>query len=202
MMHQVLARQVAAGLMAAAAFFCIFDHSAAADIEAGKAQAQTCIACHGPGGNSVTPGVPSISGHAAQAISMQLYNYREDNRKNPQMTPMAVNLTNRQMNDLAAYFATEPPGAPTHKSSEQNQKVGPTLTQEYNCTQCHGPALKGIQHIPRIAGQQYDYLLAQLQGFKAHTRWDMDGNMTSAMKAVSEADILVLADYIAGLDSR
>jgi len=100
------ARQIAAGLLAAAVFLCVSSHVQAADIEAGKAMSQTCIACHGPGGNSVTPGVPSISGHAAQAISMQLYNYREGNRKNAQMSPMAANLTNAEMNNLAAYFAS------------------------------------------------------------------------------------------------
>jgi cytochrome c553 len=195
-------KQVAAGLLAAAAFLVSSPVVRASDIEAGKAQAQTCVACHGPGGNSITPGVPSISGNAAQAISMQLYNYREGNRKNVQMSPMAENLTNREMNNLAAYFASEKVAPPTHQATAESIKVGPALTAQYNCTQCHGPALKGIQHIPRLAGQQYEYLLAQLQGFKAHTRYDMDGNMTSAMSAVKESDIPILADYIAALDYK
>ena len=194
--------KVAAGLLATAAFLVSSPVVQASDIEAGKAQAQTCVACHGPGGNSITPGVPSISGNAAQAISMQLYNYREGNRKNVQMTPMAENLTNREMNNLAAYFASEKVAPPTHQASAESLKLGPALTAQYNCTQCHGPALKGIQHIPRLAGQQYEYLLAQLQGFKAHTRYDMDGNMTSAMSAVKESDIPILADYIAALEYK
>ena len=94
MFHVSRMNQVAAGLLAAAAFLVSPSTVSAADIEAGKSISQTCVACHGPGGNSITPGVPSISGNAAQAISMQLYNYREGNRKNAQMTPMAENLTN------------------------------------------------------------------------------------------------------------
>jgi len=195
-------KQVAAGLLAAAAFLVLSSSARASDIEAGKALSQTCVACHGPGGNSIIPGTPSISGNAAQAISMQLYNYREGNRKNAQMTPMAENLTNREMNNLAAYFASEKVAPPTHNTSADSAKVGPALTAQYNCTQCHGPALKGIQHIPRLAGQQYEYLLAQLQGFKAHTRYDMDGNMTSAMSVVKATDIPILADYIAGLEYK
>ena len=191
--------QVAVGLLAAAAFLVSPLAVRAADLEAGKALSQTCVACHGPGGNSIIPGTPSISGNAAQAISMQLFNYREGNRKNVQMTPMAENLTNPEMNNLAAYFASEKVAPPTHQASAESAKVGPALTAQYNCTQCHGPALKGIQHIPRLAGQQYEYLLAQLQGFKAHTRYDMDGNMSSAMSVVKEADIPILADYLAGL---
>jgi cytochrome c553 len=60
--------------------------------------------------------------------------------------------------------------------------------------------LLGQQHIPRLAGQQPGYLLAQLKGFKAGKRADIDGNMTSAAQALSDKDIEVLADYLAGLD--
>ena len=57
----------------------------------------------------------------------------------------------------------------------------------------------GQQHIPRLAGQQYEYLKTQLRGFKAQTRSDLDGNMTSAAQALTEKDIDVLVDYISGL---
>ena len=57
----------------------------------------------------------------------------------------------------------------------------------------------GQQHIPRLAGQQAEYLRAQLRGFKAATRFDMDGNMTSAAQPLSEADIDVLVNYLASL---
>jgi cytochrome c553 len=65
--------------------------------------------------------------------------------------------------------------------------------------QCHGKALLGQQHIPRLAGQQFEYLKTQLRGFKAQTRADLDGNMTSAAQALSENDIDALVDYMAGL---
>ena len=68
--------------------------------------------------------------------------------------------------------------------------------------QCHGPALHGQQHIPRIAGQQYDYVLAQLRKFKAHTRADLDGNMTAATEPLKDKDIEILADYVAGLSAQ
>jgi cytochrome c553 len=65
--------------------------------------------------------------------------------------------------------------------------------------QCHGPALLGLQHIPRLAGQQFAYLRTQLRDFKARTRADFDGNMTSAAELLSEKDIEILADYLSGL---
>ena len=185
---------------AAAAAVALFVCAAfAADPEAGKAKAQVCAACHGPEGNSQNPAVPTIAGQPAQMIATQLYQFREGNRKDAQMSPIAANLSNGEMNDLAAYFAGINAAPPKHHSSAENAQRGPELAKKFNCTQCHGPSLRGQQHIPRLAGQQPDYLRAQLKGFKASTRADMDGNMTSAAQALSDKDIEVLVDYLAGL---
>ena len=173
--------------------------ASAADLEAGKRKAVLCEACHGPGGNSVIPVNPSIAGQPVQFISNSLLFFREGNRKDPQMAPIASTLSNADMNDLAAYFSSLKMAPPKHRSSPENAAAGPGLAQKFMCTQCHGPALVGLQHIPRIAGQQPDYLRTQLLGFKAQKRADIDGNMTSAAQALSEKDIEVLADYIAGL---
>jgi cytochrome c553 len=189
-----IAQSAAAGAVALFIFA-----AGAADPEAGKAKAQVCAACHGPEGNSQNPTVPTLAGQPEQMIATQLYQFREGNRKDAQMSPMAANLSNAEMNDLAAYFAGVKAAPPKHRSSAENAKLGPELAKKYNCTQCHGPELQGQQHIPRLAGQQPDYLRAQLKGFKASTRADMDGNMTSAAQALSDKDIDVLADYLAGL---
>jgi cytochrome c553 len=173
--------------------------AAGADIEAGRQKAQVCVACHGQGGNSANPIMPSLAGQPAQFISIELFMFREGNRKDPQMTPMAANLSNADMNDLAAYFSAQKPEPPAHKSDAANAAAAPKLAQQFNCTQCHGPALLGQQHIPRLAGQQFEYLKIQLRGFKAQTRADLDGNMTSAAQALTDKDIDVLVDYIAGL---
>ena len=158
-----------------------------------------CSACHGDGGNSVNPAVPSIAQQPAQFISTGLFMFREGNRKDEQMTPMAKPLKNPEMNELAAYFAKQKAAPPRHKSKPENVAAGPELARKFNCSQCHGPRLMGQQHIPRLAGQQYEYLKTQLKGFKAQKRADIDGNMTSAAMALSPQDIEVLADYVAGL---
>ena len=158
-----------------------------------------CAACHGPNGNSDNPAVPSIAQQPAQFVSTALYQYREGNRKDPLMTPMAANLSNAEMNQLAEYFSKQPAAAPKHQSKPENAANGTGLAKKYNCSQCHGPRLLGQQHIPRIAGQNFEYLKVQLKGFKAGTRADIDGNMTSAAKAVPEQDLDALADYVAGL---
>jgi cytochrome c553 len=189
------------GATASAAALFVFCSPAFADAEAGKAKAAVCVACHGPDGNSTNPTVPSIAGQPAQAVSTQLFQFREGNRKDPQMSPMAAQLSNADMNDLAAYFAAQKMTPPKHQTAPANAAAGAELAKKQNCTQCHGPALLGLQHIPRIAGQQLEYLRAQLKGFKAGTRADMDGNMTSAARPLSDKDIDLLVDYIAGLGS-
>ena len=173
--------------------------AAGADIEAGRQKAQVCFACHGPEGNSANPVMPTLAGQPAQFISIELFQFREGNRKDPQMTPMAANLSNADMNDLAAYFSAQQPRPPSHKTDPANAATAPKLAQQFNCVQCHGKALLGQQHIPRLAGQQFEYLKMQLRGFKAQTRADLDGNMTSAAQALSENDIDALVVYIAGL---
>jgi len=150
----------------------------------------------------VIPANPSLAGQPEQSISIQLFQFREGNRKDPQMSPMAEKLSNKEMNELAAYFSKQKAAAPTHKTSPENAAAGPKLAQQFNCVQCHGPALRGQQHIPRLAGQQYDYLLAQLRKFKAQKRADLDGNMTSAAQGLSDKDVEVLADYVAGLSPQ
>ncbi len=171
----------------------------AADISAGKSKAEgLCNACHGANGNSQNADIPSLAGMPALSIANTLFYYREGNRKNPIMTPIASTLSNAEMKDVAAYYAAQAREV-SYTSKPENIELGAKLTQQYNCTQCHGPNLLGVQHIPRIAGQNHDYLLTQLKGFKAMTRADMDGNMSSAVSAIKLEDLILISDYVAGL---
>jgi len=173
--------------------------AAGADVEAGRQKAQVCFACHGLAGNSTNPVMPSLAGQPAQFITTALVQFRDGNRKDAQMTPIAASISNADMNDLAAYFAAQKPEPSSHKTDPANAAAAPKLAQQFNCVQCHGATLLGQQHIPRLAGQQFEYLKTQLRGFKAQTRADLDGNMTSAAQALTDKDIDVLVDYISGL---
>ena len=186
---------------AAAALFIFALPAVPADAEAGRAKAQVCAACHGADGNSDNPQWPSLAAQPAQFIATSLFMFREGNRKDALMSPMAKGLSNADMGDLAAYFSAQKAAPPRHKTRPENAAAGPDLAKKFNCSQCHGGAMRGQQHIPRIAGQQYEYLRTQLRGFKAGTRADIDGNMTSAAQALSENDIEVLVDYLAGLET-
>jgi cytochrome c553 len=193
-------RRAAAVILAAALPFLAWPRAVpAADPEAGRQKAQACAACHGPGGNSVIPSTPSLSGQPTQFIVTQLIMFREGNRKDPQMSPMAKDLTNADVNNLAAYYFAQPVTPLAHATAADKAAAGRRLTEQNHCVDCHSPTLRGQQHIPRLAGQQFEYLRTQLRGFKAGTRFDMDGQMSSVAQPIPDADIEILADYLAGM---
>jgi cytochrome c553 len=160
---------------------------------------QLCFACHGENGNSTNPAVPSLAAQPAQFIATQLIMFREKRRNDPLMSPIAAPLTNAEISALGKFFAAVPSALPGKKPSDETIASGKRLAEQFNCVACHGAALKGQQHIPRLAGQQADYLRTQLRGFKAGTRFDMDGNMTAAAQPLAPADIDVLAEYLSTL---
>jgi cytochrome c553 len=198
-LNRPAARRAAAAMLAVALPFLACGSALAADAAAGQKKAEVCIACHGPGGNSVNPAIPSLAAQPEQFIVTQLFMFREGKRKDAQMSPFAATLSNADLNDLAAYFSAQPHAPPAHALDADKMAAGQRIAEQYNCVACHGRTLMGQQHIPRLVGQQAEYLRTQLRGFKASTRFDMDGNMTSAAQALSAADIDILADYLSGL---
>ncbi|MGZ5081664.1 MAG: c-type cytochrome, partial [Usitatibacter sp.] len=137
----------------AAALLCLgaAGSALAADMEAIGKKAALCFACHGAQGVSANPAVPSLAGQPKQFITTQLVMFREGNRKDPLMSPIAAGMANAEINDYGTYFTAQAPAAPG-SSSMDPAKVGAAehLTAQYHCVSCHGPALKGQQHIPRL----------------------------------------------------
>lgn len=201
MSGSIAARRGAVAMFAAALSFLAFPYakSAFADAEAGRQMAQVCVACHGPGGNSTNPAVPTLAAQPQQFIVTQLFMFREGKRIDAQMSPFAAKLSNANLNDLAAYFSAQPLVPTARAIAPDKAAAGRRIAEQHNCVACHAANLMGQQHIPRLAGQQAEYLRTQLRGFKASTRFDMDGNMTSAAQALTDADIEILADYLSGL---
>lgn len=172
------------------------------DAEAGRQKAEAmCMPCHGKDGISEQPTVPSIGGQWNDYVVLALFQFRNGHRPSEIMGPIAKPLSDNDLGNLAKYYESLKPWAPSRHSSSAALTAGPALTQQKNCIQCHAPGLPGQQSIPRIAGQHIDYLTAQLRGFRAGTRGDIDGNMSAAVKDLTDADIAILADYISGLST-
>jgi cytochrome c553 len=172
------------------------------DAAAGRQKAEEmCMPCHGKDGISEQPTVPSIGGQWNDYVVLALFQFRNGHRPSEVMGPIAKPLSDNDLGNLAKYYDTLKPWGPSRQSSSAALTAGPALTQQKNCVQCHAPGLPGQQSIPRIAGQHIDYLTAQLRGFRAGTRGDIDGNMSAAVKDLTDADIAILADYISGLST-
>ena len=78
----------------------------AADIEAGKAKSAACAACHGGEGISPTPIWPNLAGQKEQYLASQITAFRDGTRQNAQMAPMVANLSDEDIANLAAYYAS------------------------------------------------------------------------------------------------
>jgi cytochrome c553 len=79
----------------------------AGDADAGKRKSQTCVACHGPDGNSTAPDFPKIAGQHYDYLLKALKDYKSGARKSPVMAPLVANLSQRDVEDLAAYYSSQ-----------------------------------------------------------------------------------------------
>ncbi|CDS54227.1 Putative cytochrome c, associated with quino(hemo)protein alcohol dehydrogenase [Polaromonas sp. CG9_12] len=184
-----------AGLLAGLAWL----PAAAQDIEAGRAKAQACAACHGADGNSSAGNYPNLAGQTWRYIYIQLKDFKEGRRNDPVMSPMAAPLSRDDMINIANYFAAQTATPSSYKTDDAKVKLGKAKADETLCAMCHLGGFSGQNEIPRVAGQQYDYVVKQLKDFKARSRTNDAGNMTSVAQTLSEADIENLAHYITSL---
>lgn len=171
----------------------------AQDLQAGKATAAVCVGCHGEDGNASIPGYPTLAGQTWRYIYIQLKDYKEGRRSHPIMTAMASNLSRTEMVNVANYFARFPLKSNGFVADEAKAKLGKAKAEETLCTMCHLGGFSGQNEIPRVAGQQYDYVVEQLRNFKARTRTNDAGNMTSVAQTLSDADIENLGHYISSI---
>ena len=171
----------------------------AQDVEAGRAKSQACAACHGADGNSQVGQFPNLAGQTWRYIYVQLKDYKEGRRTNPVMTAMAASLSRQDMIDLGNFYAAQPSKPSTFKADETKIKLGLAKANETLCSMCHLGGFSGQNEIPRVAGQQYDYIVKQMLDFKARRRTNDAGNMTSVAQTLSETDIENLAHYITSL---
>jgi cytochrome c553 len=170
-----------------------------AGTSAPPAKAQVCNGCHGPDGNSRDPQYPILAGQSWRYLYVQLRDFKEGRRKDPQMSPMAADLTRDEMIELGNWFASRKPAPTAFKADPAKVAAGRRKSDEVLCPMCHLGGFSGQNEIPRVAGQHYAYVVKQLKDFKSRTRTNDAGNMTSVAGTLSEADIDNLAHYIANL---
>jgi len=188
---------------------------AAAKADAGKGQqiaTQVCVACHAADGNSPLAANPKLAGQFPEYLRKQLVNFKPQGdkkaeRENAVMAGMVATLSEDDMRNVAAYYASQklkPESARSKDLAARGQKLyrgGNVVSGVAACAGCHGPDGAGIPgQYPRISGQFAAYLEAQLIAFKSGARAnDPNGMMRGVASRMSEAEIKAVAEYASGL---
>jgi cytochrome c553 len=158
--------------------------------------AERCASCHGPDGNSVMPGMPSIAAQPRVFVENLLILVREGVRGSEAMQQQMKGLNDREIIALAAQIAKLParpkPGEPDVALMEQGRQA----SARYRCGICHLRDYRGREGNPRIAGQREDYLVDVMRAFRDAPPPGGETNMIAAMYGVSDADIRALAHLL------
>src|SRR5580658_2960909 len=181
---------VAAALLAGAT-------AAAADSIEEKAA--LCNACHGANGLPDDPATPVIWGQNEGYLYLELRDFQKGARKDDRMTPIAQSLSKEDALALAAYFAAKlwpKTGAP--EASKADTAIAVAAIKSVVCTSCHLEEFQGDSSIPRLAGQEHDYLAKTMMDFRNRTRANNPG-MSDLMNTVTPEQIAAMAKFHAGL---
>lgn len=175
---------------------------------AGKGKAGMCFSCHGEDGNSKDPQSPKLAGQYGIYIAKQIHNYQTGLLIHKNMNAIASVVSDKELADIAAYFASQPMMRGTSASANRKgQKLfenGDLSKMRVSCNSCHGVTGKGLSPdnpvYPVIGGQHRDYIFMQLRKFRDGARNNSTGGvMNTTVHSLSDADLDALADYISGL---
>jgi len=180
---------------------------AAGDPTAGKAKSAVCAACHNADGNSTITQYPNLGGQSADYLIKQLQEFKSGARVNAIMVGMVAPLSSQDMEDLAAFFASQQiaRGAadPTLAPAGETIFRGGNLTSGVAaCAACHGATGAGnpAAKFPALAGQHAEYVETQLKAFRAMERANDAGQMMRGVAAkMTDPEIKAVASYVQGL---
>ena len=175
----------------------------AGDPASGKRKATPCIECHGESGYSKKPMIPNLAGQLPQYIVRAIVEFKKGIRINVDMSKKAGDIAMADLEDIAAYFSSQPimKGTP---SGSALSKQGEKLFLRERCTYCHND--DGMQYtpfvpvVPLIGGQRKEYLIKAITDIRDGFRpADEYGLMKEKIMRMTEQQIEALAEYVSGL---
>ncbi|HWK85030.1 MAG TPA: c-type cytochrome [Caldimonas sp.] len=180
--------------------------AAKADLVKGAAiSAGVCIACHANDGSRGSPAYPILQGQHSDYLVKELGEFKAGKRDNAIMKGMASTLSDADMKNVAAFYASKDakPGFAKNKDlavlGEKIYRGGVADRSIPACAGCHGPTGAGIPaQYPRLAGQHAEYIEAQLVAFRGNFRRN-NPTMTGVAAKLNDREVKALADYVAGL---
>ncbi|BDX18051.1 MAG: cytochrome c4 [Pseudomonadales bacterium] len=183
-------------------------HAVEGNAEAGQAKAAVCGACHGADGNSAAPNFPKLAGQGERYLLKQITDIKEGRRNVIEMTGILDGMSEQDMADLAAYYASQTGtlGVADPALAARGEEIfrgGNLETGLPACTGCHSPTGQGNAPAayPHLAGQHAAYTAKQLTDFREGNRTN-DGDsmiMRTVASRLSNKDIEAVASYIQGL---
>ena len=198
-------------LYIATLFFTIFAANiSAGDITKGKEKSITCVACHGQDGISVSPIWPKLAGQHQSYLASQLHEFKkgpEGKRNNAIMYGISLALSNEDIDDLSAYYASldKSIGTTADDSFKLGQNIYRGGNMEYKiqaCIACHGPNGdgNGPAAMPVLSGQHAEYIYSQLKNFQSSMRSnDPNKMMRNIVHRMTDEEMKSVAQYIQGL---
>jgi cytochrome c553 len=165
---------------------------------------QICAECHGPHGAGDASGwPPEIAGQHPRVIAKELTDFRSGLRWYDPMERIAgrhVLHTTQDIADVAAYVGSLPPSTDTAPGAGENLERGGRMYAS-RCQWCHGEKGEGSDQgfVPRVAGQQYEYLLRQLQDTVGGRRPNMRAQHIQLLESAHTGDLVGLAGYMSRL---
>jgi cytochrome c553 len=177
-------------------------HPPAESIGRGATLAQQCAICHGPTGISRADS-PNLAGQYAAVVYKQLHDFKTGARVNAVMSPFAVNMSEQDMRDLAAYYSYLPRLPESHRQASVQVPAivasGSPMRGIAPCGSCHG-GIENKAGSPWLDGQSEVYIKAQLHAFAADARHnDTSQQMRNVARAMTEDEIEAAAKYYASL---
>ena len=171
----------------------------------GEKATQVCVACHTADGSRGSPANPILQGQHADYLAKQLTEFKAGTRANAVMSGMAAALTEDDIKNVSAFYASKQakPGFAKSKDTvalgERIYRGGIAAKQVPACAGCHSPTGVGIPALyPRLGAQHADYAEAQLVAFRSGARAN-SAQMTAIAARMSDKEIRAVADYVAGL---
>lgn len=185
-------------LLTIAAFALINPALVAADDRVAELAA-LCSGCHGEKGIPQEKSTPVIWGQNEGYIYLQLRDFQNGTRKNGIMQPIVEGLERQDLKDLAAHFASlDWPNTGREPAPPEVVKKAEAINLSVACTACHQSEYEGDGTTPRLASQSREYLDKTIQDFRSGARGNNPG-MSDILRAVSEEDLAIMAEYLAGL---
>lgn len=170
---------------------------AAASAQPQPAGVDACTACHGPGGNSSTPLIPSIAAQPKIFIENQLVLIREGLRDVPAMKGVMGGLNDDEITALAKHFSAQPAVLQPGPVSAEKYRLGAEVSRRALCGTCHLPGYVGQNQVPRLAGQHEAYLALTLKMYRDNPAPGRDTAMSAVLHGLKDADLENLAHYFA-----